>query len=57
MVCTKADKISKNELGRNIRMIRNKLSLSEEQNVIPISALKRTGQEVLLGEIEQMVEA
>ncbi|MFA5634431.1 MAG: ribosome biogenesis GTP-binding protein YihA/YsxC [Anaerovoracaceae bacterium] len=48
VVATKADKVSKSELSRNISMIRKVLGLGEGDLVIPISALKRTGDEELL---------
>lgn len=56
VVATKADKISKNELAKNIAIIRKTLGLSEEDKVIPVSALKRTGQDILLNELEQLLE-
>ena len=48
VVATKADKVSKSELSRNISMIRKVLGLGEGDLVIPISVLKRTGDEELL---------
>ena len=56
VVATKADKVSRNELQKCIRVIRNTLELSPEDLVIPVSALKRTGQDILLGEIEKLLE-
>ncbi|MGN0716061.1 MAG: YihA family ribosome biogenesis GTP-binding protein, partial [Anaerovoracaceae bacterium] len=56
VVATKADKVSRNELQKCIRMIHNTLELSPEDLVIPVSALKRTGQDILLGEIEKLLE-
>lgn len=56
VVATKADKVSRNELQKCISVIRKTLDLSPEDKVIPISSLKRTGQDVLLGEIEKILE-
>ena len=56
VVATKADKVSRNELQKCISVIRKTLGLSPEDKVIPISSLKRTGQDVLLGEIEKLLE-
>lgn len=55
VVATKADKISKNELAKNIAVIRKTLGLSEQDKVIPVSALKRTGQDVLMEELEGLL--
>lgn len=52
---TKADKVSRNEMAKNIVQIRKKLSLSKEDIVIPVSALKRTGTEELLEVLELLV--
>ena len=56
VVATKADKVSKSELSKNISMIRKTLGLSAEDKVIPISALKKTGYDQLLLEIEKILE-
>ena len=48
VVATKADKISRNEMSKCIAVIRRSLDLSPEDTVIPVSALKRTGQGELL---------
>ena len=56
VVATKADKVSRNELQKCISVIRKTLGLSPEDKVIPISSLKRTGQDILLGEIEKLLE-
>jgi len=55
VVATKADKVSRNELQKCISVIRKTLGLSPEDKVIPVSSLKRTGQDVLLGEIEKLL--
>ena len=56
VVATKADKVSRNELQKCISVIRKTLDLSPEDKVIPISSLKRTGHDILLGEIEKLLE-
>lgn len=55
VVATKADKISKNQQQKSIRQIRQKLNMKKEDAVIPVSALKRTGQEELLDVIESIL--
>lgn len=55
VVATKADKISKNQQQKAIRQIRQKLDMKKEDVVIPVSALKRTGQEELLNVIESIL--
>lgn len=57
VVATKADKISRNQLQKQIRMIRETLGLDPQDEVIPVSALKRTGAEALLDKMEQLLEA
>lgn len=57
VVATKADKVSRNELPKCINQIRKALQLETEDLVIPVSALKRTGYETLLEEIEKLLEA
>lgn len=55
VVATKADKVSRNEMVKNVSKIRKVLKLSAEDVVILVSALKRTGQELLLEEIEKIL--
>jgi len=56
IVATKADKISKNDLTKNISLIRKTLKLSESDRVIPVSTLKRSGCEELLAAFEQIIK-
>ena len=56
VVATKADKVSSNQRNKNISGIRMTLGMSKDDKVIPVSALKRAGHDVLLGEIEQLLE-
>lgn len=56
IVATKADKVSKNEMQKCVSVIRKTLNLSANDMVIPVSALKRTGQDKLLEEMEKLLE-
>lgn len=56
VVATKADKISRNEMQRALAGIRTTLGMSPEDRIIPVSALKRTGQEELLLAMEQALD-
>ena len=56
VVATKADKVSINEKQKCISVIRKTLGLSPEDKVIPVSALKRTGYDVLLDELESVLQ-
>jgi len=55
VVATKADKVSRNQIPKQIKMIRQTLRLEKDDNVIPVSALKRTGYEELLDVIEGLL--
>lgn len=55
VAATKADKISSNERAKNIREIRKTLDMKSSDIVIPVSALKRTGDKELLAEIEKLL--
>ena len=52
VVATKADKVSKNQIPKQIKQIKQTLGLGKDDIVIPVSALKRTGYEELLDVIE-----
>ena len=56
VVATKADKISRNQLPKHIKEIRQTLKLSSEDKVIPVSALKKTGYDDLLNVMEELLE-
>lgn len=56
VVATKADKVSRNEINKNIATIRRVLKLEPDEKVIPVSALKRTGYDKLLEEIDKVTE-
>ena len=55
VVATKADKVSRNQVPKQIKQIRQTLRLGKEDIVIPVSALKRTGYEELLDVIEELL--
>ena len=56
VVLTKADKVSRNELGKNTALIRKALKLEPDDITIPVSALKRTGYDKLLLECDRLLE-
>ncbi|EYE89003.1 GTP-binding protein EngB [Fervidicella metallireducens AeB] len=53
VVATKADKLSKNQLYKNIAMIKKELQLSQDDVFIPFSSETRQGKDELLAEIEK----
>ena len=55
VVATKSDKLSKNELSKNLGVIRKELELSSSDRLIPVSVLKRTGNEELLAVMEDIL--
>ena len=57
VVATKADKIKRSQLGKSMAVIRKALDLTDEDIIIPVSALKREGQDRLLDVMEQIVTA
>lgn len=56
VVATKADKLSKAELARNLNVIRKTLELGKRDKLIPVSALKRTGYVELLEALEEILK-
>ncbi|MDD2484731.1 MAG: ribosome biogenesis GTP-binding protein YihA/YsxC [Eubacteriales bacterium] len=56
VVATKADKLSRNEITKNLAMIRRELSLTEEDILIPVSVLKKTGTKELEAELLRLLE-
>ncbi len=56
VVATKADKVSRNEMQKSIRQIRTSLRMGQDDKVIPVSALKKTGHDLLLEEMETLLE-
>ncbi|MCQ2547079.1 MAG: ribosome biogenesis GTP-binding protein YihA/YsxC [Clostridia bacterium] len=56
VVATKADKVSRNQIAKQVKLIRQTLGLGPEDMVIPVSALKKTGYEELLDVMEEVLE-
>lgn len=56
VVATKADKVSANEKAKAKKRISEALGMSKDDKIIFVSALKRTGHEELLGEIQKILE-
>jgi GTP-binding protein len=56
IVATKADKIKRSQLGKSMSIIRKTLDLTDEDIIIPVSALKREGQDRLLDVMEKIVK-
>ena len=57
VAATKADKISRSETQRRLSAIRKVLNMSDLDRIIPVSALKRTGREELLVEINKCINS
>lgn len=55
VVATKSDKISKNQLQKNLSIIRKNLQMSSSDHIFPISSLKRQGQDALMKAIEDLI--
>ena len=56
VVATKADKVSRNQIPGQVKLIRQTLGLNKDVRVIPDSALKKSGHESLLDVIEELLE-
>ena len=56
VVATKADKIGSNERAKAIKLIEKTLGMDEDDIVIPVSSLKKSGYEELLDTIEFLLE-
>lgn len=56
IVATKADKVSRNEMTKCIKEIRNTLGMEKDDIVIPCSALKKMGHEELLNVIDELLQ-
>ena len=57
VIATKADKVSRNECSKNMNIIRNALSLGNEDTILPVSTLKRTGVEEILALLDELILA
>lgn len=55
IIATKADKIKRSQLQKNIKIIRQKLGMQKENLLFPFSALTRQGRDEILDYVEQVV--
>ena len=56
VAATKADKLGTNEKAKALRLIRQTLGMKKDDILIPVSALKRTGDEELLDAMQDLIE-
>lgn len=54
VVATKSDKLSRNEQQKNIKMIKEKLAMPSNAQIIPISSLKKIGIDKMWGALESL---
>ena len=57
VIATKADKISRNELNKNLSIIRKDLEMKKTDKLIPVSTLNKTGVDDVLNCIEELLDA
>ena len=55
IIATKADKIKRSQLQKNIKIIRQKLGMQKDELLFPFSALTRQGRDEILDYVEQIV--
>ena len=55
VVATKADKLSKNELTKNLSMIRKSLEMTGSDLLLPTSALNKSGTEAVLDALDSIL--
>lgn len=55
IIATKADKIKRSQLQKNIKIIREKLGMNKEDYIFPFSALSKQGREEILDFIDEIV--
>lgn len=55
VIATKADKLSKNELNKNLSMIRRELDMEKDDVILAESALNKTGVDEVLASIDRIV--
>ena len=56
VIATKVDKLSRNELNKNLAMIRKSLKLDASDIIVPVSALNKTGTDDVLNVISQLLQ-
>ncbi len=57
VVATKADKVSRNQLAKQKKMIRSALRMAADDDIVCVSALKKTGQDELLDVMQAILES
>lgn len=57
VAATKADKLGANERAKALKLIRQTLGMGRDDKLIPVSALKRTGDEELLDAMQALIES
>lgn len=57
IVATKIDKLKKAELRKNLKVIRETFELSDDEEILTFSSLKKLGKEELLDAIEQCINS
>lgn len=55
IIATKADKIKRSQLQKNLKVIREKLGMNKEELIFPFSALSRQGRDEILDFIQEIV--
>jgi GTP-binding protein len=56
VVCTKADKISKNEVQKNLQVIKSELKFHEDDNIIAFSSMDKRGKDEVWSIIDSELE-
>ncbi len=56
IIATKADKIKRSQLQKNLRIIRTKLEMQKEDLIFPFSALSKQGKDEIWNYIESLLE-
>lgn len=55
IIATKADKIKRSQLQKNLKIIRTKLEMGKEDIIFPFSALSKQGKDEIWGYIESLL--
>lgn len=57
VIATKADKLSRNEMNKNISMIKKELELDQDDIIIPVSSLTKQGMDEVLGIMAELLRS
>lgn len=57
VIATKADKLSRNEMNKNISMIKKELELDRDDIIIPVSSLTKQGMDEVLGIMAELLRS